>query len=299
MDLNIRKPLGVLLAACLTFSLCSCGASASGVSLKPALVKSVTVYAIDYETKEWIPAEIIEYTYENGYPVLRDHYDYNADHHTITTFEYKFEDGVPVEMKQYDGNGTLVRTTAYKDGKVYEYNEVTENGNRTTRVMLQYGNQDAYFTQLLSASHFEASEEGEYTFDMEETDSISITTKNGLLVKTVNTGLYANWNKGDEKKWERFNGTYTANYDGNGILSSTSSVFRAGPPGAEDLFSLTVKDGKITDVVRDLRYQDQDPQHDRKFVFEYCDDVIDAARYASMINEHIRDTGNYYYYFWY
>lgn len=138
---------------------------------------------------------------------------------------------------------------------------------------------------------------GEY---MEEVDSIRITTQNGLLKRTLNTGMYANWSEGDPKEWQRFNGTYIANYDEDGILHDTSSSYRAGPPGGSLLFDVTKDNGKITEIVRSDRYPDRDIVPQNKYVFEYTDEAIDPARYANMINDHILSGDNTFYKFnWY
>ena len=98
----------------------------------------------------------------------------------------------------------------------------------------------------------------------------------------------------------RFNGTYTANYDGDGILSGTSSVFRAGPDGGEDRFALTREKGRVKEAVRSLQYPGQEPMLTGRCVFEYTDVPVAPARYSNMINEHIMGPGNNYYrYYWY
>ena len=160
----------------------------------------------------------------------------------------------------------------------------------------QYGNNDGYFTLLVSAY---------YTFidpmTMEEVDSIDVTKNGELLKKTVNTGLYANWNEGEAKEWERFNGTYTANYDNDGIIHDTTAIFRAGSFSGEDHFKVTKSKGRVAEVETSVYYpENKTTMISDKFVIEYTDIEIDAARYASMINDIVLGQGNNYYnYFWY
>ena len=63
-------------------------------------------------------------------------------------------------------------------------------------------------------------------YNAEEFDQIIVTQKDGLLRKTVNSGLYTNWLDGEDREWMRFNGTYSAFYDGDGILEHTECVYR-------------------------------------------------------------------------
>ena len=129
---------------------------------------------------------------------------------------------------------------------------------------------------------------------------MQVTTENGLLKQTTNVGLYANWNAGDEKPWERFNGTYSAFYDADGIIEHTSAVFRAGPPGTPDLFDVQRENGRVTEVIRSEQREGQTPEAQERFVFTYTDVEITPARYAMMINETvIGPSNNFYRYYWY
>ena len=266
----------------------------------PALLKSVDVYGIDYETKEWTLTNRLTYEYENGYPVKLDNYDVNLEEHMVTTFEYTFENGLPLTKKEYDREGTLQSTTDYINGKINEINSTSADGTVNTRTMYQYANGDAHFTLQLFSRVCMNEDMTQVDFTMEEVDSVQVTTKNGLLARTTNTGLYANWNGNEDKEWMRFNGTYTANYDADGILNNTSAVFRSGPSGSKDLFAVTKENGMITEVVRSLQYEGQDAELQAKYVFAYTDIEIDPVRYATMINAHIIDpSNNFYRYYWY
>lgn len=108
----------------------------------------------------------------------------------------------------------------------------------------------------------------------EEIDAISTTVEKGLLRKTINTGLYSNWDDGQDDEWLRFNGTYTVNYDNDGIIKETTRY----------------KYNSSTKVW----------EEDRKYDFKYTDEKIEADRYAFMINANIIEEGNsYYIYMWY
>ena len=136
---------------------------------------------------------------------------------------------------------------------------------------------------------------------MEEVDSIDVTKNGELLKKTVNTGMYANWNDGETKEWQRFNGTYTANYDSDGIIHDTTAVFRAGSFSGEDHIKVTKNKGRVSEVETSVYYPDNNTTMiSDKYVIEYTDSEIDAARYANMINDIVLGQGNNFYkYFWY
>ena len=176
------------------------------------------------------------------------------------------------------------------------------DGTGTQADYYQYANDDGYFTFLLHEEHLGASEgDGEVSGDKEETDSITVVSKDGLLVKTTNTGMYANWNTGEKKEWQRFNGTYTVEYDADGIAALTSGVFRAGPSGLQNKFAVTKENGRVTEAIV-LIPNNETGGYDEfsKFTFEYADTEISDSRYAMMINSFLLGEENSYYrYLWY
>ena len=113
--------------------------------------------------------------------------------------------------------------------------------------------------------------------------------------------MYANWNDGETKEWQRFNGTYTANYDSDGIIHDTTAVFRAGSFSGEDHIKVTKNKGRVSEVETSVYYPDNNTTMiSDKYVIEYTDIEIDAARCANMINDIVLGQGNNFYkYFWY
>ena len=69
------------------------------------------------------------------------------------------------------------------------------------------------------------------------------------MKKSINSGFYANWNENEPKRWLRFNGTYTAEYDSDGIAKLMSAVFRAGPPQTSYEVEVQRENGVITGAV--------------------------------------------------
>ena len=173
--------------------------------------------------------EVHEYTYENGYPVEIKTTELEWDGIIANTYEYTFEEGVPVSRTEYNSDGVQTQVMEYNEGRPYHAVSASADGISKGDIYYAYANGDEYMTLLLSANH--GYQEGQLSDTMEEVDSVEVTTENGLLKKTVNSGMYANWGVQDEKEWMRFNGTYTANYDENGIVTDTSGIFRAGPSG--------------------------------------------------------------------
>ena len=300
----MKKALIILLAAALLLACAGCGAgggTSKNQTSSPALVKSVTLYGVDYETKEWTEWLRTDYAYDdNGYPATVTEVWPDGETTTVTVFSYVFENGAPVSMS-CETDGVPDHTAEYVNGNLSRTSECFEDGQSTRHLIYMYGNGDGYFTSVLHSSHVGA---GPYApddpcYNAEEYDAVKVTTENGLLRKTVNTGLYSNWMDGEDREWMRFNGTYTAEYDDEGVLTDTSSTFRDGQTGIDYVFEVTRADGKVTEVIRKTKI-DGEITDDAKIVFEYCDTPIDTARYSLMINAHIMEQGNnYYIYNWY
>ncbi len=294
----MKKRLSLLFIAALLAALCIC-AHAEETGIRPRLVKTVTEYAIDYETNAWVPCRTWDFTYENEYPVSIDLYEIDADMHVITAFAYAFEDGMPTQRQSYDADGALLSVTEYRNGCVYNVYEESEG--RKNALYYQYGNGDAYFTLVLRDERIHDMESAENSHSYaEEVDSVSVTVQNGLLLKTVNTGMYANWGDDEDKEWMRFSGTYTADYDADGIVKVTSAVHRVGPSGTDGRYKLTKADGVVTEGVCYFPSSDGSWFASSRFAFAYTDMETTPARYAQMINSFLMGSESAYYkYNWY
>jgi len=270
----------------------------------PALVSKVTKYMIDYSSEDlpWIDQATFEYEYKDGYPVLYTRTE--GGEATPMEFKYEFANGKPVRMTRNSESGETVLKTSYnKKGLVNRVKTYENSGRKIGEQVFQYGNRDEYFTMVLHENIISPADEP-VTDHMEETDSVIITAENGLLRKTVNDGLFANYNDKEEKIWRRFDGSYTAVYDENGILSETSAIFKSFPgSGKQNKVDLTIEDGRVTEAILSNWIPDGDSgtwEPDSKFVFEYSSEEISPARYASMINYFLLEGGgNYYIYNWY
>lgn len=271
----------------------------SVAGLTPRLPKTVTEYAMDFETKQWEATRLWTYTYENGYPVLVDCFDLYEDTHYLTTHRYTFQGGVPVTRETTDDGSDVVARVQYSQGRPYHIFKQDARQTMVSADYFQYANGDDYFTQLLHTYSAFDPEHPEYIEQMEETDAISVTANNGLLVRTVNTGMYANWNPETPKEWLRFDGTYAAVYDCDGIVICTSSVHRTGYSGIDDRFEAIRENGLITEATvlsRDINGW----SGLSKFVFEYTEEEMPASRYATMINSFLMgEENNWYKFFWY
>ena len=275
---------------------------ASSKKSGPRLVKTVTVYQIDYNTRKWTKYLKKDFKYRKGYPSSIRTYDYMAKHASTSKLSYTFNNKKPKKMNKYDGEGKLEwAVTYFSNGTINNMKVSDEYGSRQR--IFQYGNGGPYFTLVLHYHDLLDPEQGTPDGSMEEVDSISVTTKKGLLKKTVNTGIYANVNENEEKQWVRFNGLYRADYDSDGILKGTSAKFRYGPSDKEYNFKVKKKNGRITQVIR----QNWEKRNGRgkwvdveKIVFKYTNQKVNKKRYSMMINEHIIGTdNNYYIYNWY
>ena len=222
-----KKILMVLLMLVTSLAMMSACSTAATIS-NPALVSKVTVFQTDYSSEDggWIDPTIYEYEYENAYPVSRKFTEHEST--SITNFKYEFSDGLPSGMtcNDYFNEDWTLETSYTSNGLVDRIVTKDETGRKIGEKIFQYGNQDEYFTLVLHENIISPPED-KILDHMEEVDSIIVTTENGLLSKTVNDGIFANHNDEEEKEWLRFDGTYTANFDANGILDYTSAVYKS------------------------------------------------------------------------
>lgn len=294
-------------------SISSCAGLSSAKITSPALVSYVKIYDPDYESngEKWLLQTEEKYEYEKAYPVKVEKRD--GDMTSTTDFEYEFDGERPVKAKyKTSGDDGSYEISYTKKGLVNRSIGYDNTGRKVSEKIFQYGNRDEYFTLVLHENIISPPEE-KVVDHMEEVDSIIITTENGLLKKTVNDGLFANHNDNEEKKWLRFDGSYTVNYDDNGIAEETTAIFSTFPgSGKQYKFELTVSDGRVTEALRYLwqaasnedgsesSSEDGEWVPDRKYEFEYSDTEISASRYASMINYFLLEGGiTYYIYNWY
>ncbi len=198
-----------------------------------------------------------------------------------------------------DSFGTNHSCAVTRDGIYYIYQRVYNlhveyEGGGFSDTWYQYANGDGFFTSLFREDHIAGTDFFPEQF-AEETDSVQVTVENGLLKKTVNSGYYANWNEREPKKWLRFNGTYTAEYDSDGIAKTMSAVFRNGKDGIQYQIEVKKVNGVITEAVVKQPDGSGSLTETTKYEFEYTDAEISAARYSQMMNYFIIGAGSNYY----
>ena len=308
MKSMIAAMLAVLtLLSCTAFCVTPIAADtkAAQTVTRPALLKSVTAYRTDYQTKKWVKDSKTSFKYKNAYPVLIQTYEYEAQATTKSTFQYTFyKNNLPKTRKEYK-DGALEWIVQYNKNGAIERMDLRNEQVKKERIF-QYADGAPYFTAVLHNNIFYNIDQPKVVdFTMEEIDSIAVKTrKNGLLEKTTNCGLYANWNADEEKEWQMFNGTYTVNYDENGIAHDTYAVFRSGPSGKALCFKVKIENGRVIQAIRKTWIQPEGGkahwENEEKFVFQYTDTAIDNARYSLMINHcMITSDSSYYMYNWY
>lgn len=257
------------------------------------LVHSVSVYTND-SSKGWTFSNTRTYLYDNnGYPVSISLSSPDPDNASETTLNYEYSNGQPVKRTSTKTSIPLVQTATYKNGKLDTV--VSKDSTSESTTTYEYGNNDAYFTKLSFINRLD-------TVTMKEEDNVTVTTQNGLLKQTVNDGTFANTNDGEEEQWAPFNGTYTALYDNDGILQSTSVVYKEGNPPAKDIWTITNRNdlGLVTEIIRSTQAEGSAPVEMERYVFDYNMTIISEARYATMINDHIiTSENNFYRYNWY
>ena len=294
MEKQTQHIAGVLSActAAITGIACSTGNSAAA---DPALISTVTEYYYDAEKQDWNESSVKEYTYENAYPVNITTVNTDGERSSFS-FEYTFDGDLPVSRSDYDSTGKLLQNVEYNNGRVWQITGDPNDQTTSALHMFSYANDDEYLTSVLHSTRYDIGTEQEII--MEEFDSIQVSTKNGLLAKTVNSGVYANWDAQTPKEWLRFNGTYTIMYE-SGIVKETSAIYRAGPSGISSVFEITVKDGKVAEAIDSRPDQDGNMQYFRKLVLTYTDTKIEKGRYTRMVNDIILDSTNGYMFNWY
>lgn len=271
---------------------------------EPMLVKTALQYDIDYSTGKWKKVMKTTYGYnDKGYPSSINTYDYAIKDSVKKTLTYTFNKNLPATMTEKTVGNELERTVTYnKYGQVDKSVSRIPSANSSDTSVYVYGTKN-YFSSVFHESIYLSGigKDQKYNF-REESDTVSVSVRNGLLKKTVNRGIYANWNDPEKKDWLRFNGTYTVNYDTNGIAQITSAVFRTGTQSGNQLkFKVARTNGLVTKVVRYRWNVDSGKwEADQKTVFTYTDIPVSNVRYACMINAHIMGIhSNYYIFNWY
>lgn len=119
-----------------------------------------------------------------------------------------------------------------------------------------------------------------------------------MLKKSVNAGYFVNWNIGkkSQRKWTRFNGTYTALYDDDGILSSMISYYHL-IQRENVLRTIEIKkeNGVMTEATVCRPNPDGSYSNDKKVQFEYTNAEISPAKYSKMMNYFIVGEGTNWY----
>lgn len=267
---------------------------------KHRLVKRAKKYELNYATNELELTETVNLEYKNAYPTLiKSVYEDEEFEPSETVFDYTFENDLPKSCVFTNANNQLTTNIEYNKGRVYDVNQTHVSGSKY-HVMYQYSDDSAYFTSLVREAYAPATEFSPEAFE-EETDSIQISVENGLMKKSVNSGYYANWDANNPKVWRRFNGTYTAEYDNDGILKTMSAEFRTGPSGVQKKFETKKENGFITEIiVKGISGKTNDFIAEKKIEFEYTDTEISAARYSQMMNYFaVGEGSNYYNNNWY
>lgn len=261
---------------------------------KHRLVKSVKVYCADYDTNEWSLDYTQNVEYQNAYPTMIEQvYSDEELGSSKMLFEYTFENNLPkTSVIKNDANHETTKIE-YNNGRVYNVHTDNEGGGSSDTIY-QYANGDGYFTSLLGSRYTPGTEYSPEEF-AEEMDSVQIFTENGVIKKSINTGYFTKWTSGSKKNWTRFNGTYTTEYDSDGIVKNMSADFREAPSQIQKTVEVEKENGIITGTI--LKSGTNGAV---KFEFEYTDEEINAARYAQMMNYFIIGAGsNYYNYNWY
>ena len=158
--------------------------SSDSSDLEYRLLESVQTYRWDYRYDDWELAHTTSIEYENAYPVMIENFDnYDEAVPSKTVFEYTFDGEKPATRTETDLANNTITTVKYNDGRVYDYDMKSLSNGNTAKQMFQYGIGGEYFTMVLH-DEFRSGEGYSPDVMMEEMDSVSVTTENGLLKRT-------------------------------------------------------------------------------------------------------------------
>lgn len=308
--LSVRRILALTVAIAIVLGSAAAqpALAKSDGKLNKALVSNVVKYEIDSDTGKWSKTEKTVFKYSKGYPKSISTYYYSSKSHNSNTFKYTFRDnGNPKKMYRYNDAGDKMETHSYmKNGSL---RTISYNCDGIVwKETFQYG-AGRFFTikihEETRSNVFDDPDDKEYA---DEIDYVTVTRKNGLLKKTVNRGIFANYDTvGTKKKWTDFMGTYTVHYDENGIVSNTYAKFK-GPAsyntGKQLRFELKKKNGRIVKIMQyswnsSLNNGKGAWKPETKYIFKYSKKKIDKVRFSNMINDLLMGENNYYAFTWY
>ena len=276
----------------------------SNSKLKTKLVSSVVTY--EYVGGKWRKTHKSTYTYSKGYPKSITSYYYDSKIKDTETFKYTFRsNGNPKIMDRYNSSGDKFLTCRYrKNGTIRTIDYDCDN--IVWRETFQYGAGKHFTIKIHEETRTNVSDDPKEEEYADEIDYVTVTRKGGLLKKTLNRGIFANYdNVGTKKTWTDFMGTYTANYDSDGIISNTYAKFKGNSAyntGKQLKFKLKKKDGRIVQVIQYKWYNTSGKgawHPETKYVLKYGKKTISKYRFANMINDILMGENNYYAYMWY
>lgn len=307
----MKKSVITLLIAAILLCLTACGGGATPDSASPDsatadqvaespyhLVSSVKVYQKDAAQGVWIPQNTTTIEYDKTYPVrFTTVNEDDQEHPKITACAYTFDEEYPLTRVDTVNTSSAKTTAEYQNGRLSTVN--ITSGAKTSSTVYQYGGDDDYYTLALTETRRDESGDDPAVTN-EEVDSVIVTTQNGLLKTTSDSGVYANWADGDKKEWQRLRGIYTADYDDDGIISVMTGDFGKDGKRAEKRFVTTRDGGRITEVVEEIPGDDDSWTQLMKYEFAYNDTAITPMRYSLMMNWVLAGGDNqYYHYHWY
>lgn len=281
---------------------------AKSENIKTRLVSRVVISSYDSQSKKWTKDRRTSFAYKKAYPVKKVDYYYDGKTKSKETYKYTFlKNGNPKKMLQYDNDGRHTSTRKYRIGLVRNIN-FNADGIESKEVF-QYGAGKYLTIKIHEEVRHNISEDNPDMIEYaDEIDYMNVKTRKGLLKKTVNHGIFANWdNTETPKNWSDFMGTYTARYNKYGIIKDTYAKFSkiaSSSTGKQNKFVMKVKDGVINSVIKYEWNNAFNKGKGRwepasKYTFKYAKTKISPYRYSQMMSNILMEQNNYYEYLWY
>lgn len=310
----MKKSVITLLITAVLLSLTACGGGATPDSASPDtatadqttairhnLVSSVKSYRKDSAQGDWVldNTTTVKYDDKANPTLFTTVTEGDKEHPVQTKCEYVYEGDLPVTRIETDDSSHGGTTAEYKNGRLDKVTYDNTESNIVYKWMYQYSDSSEYYTLGLSEIRGESTGPNAIG-NSEEVASVDVTTENGLLRKTVKTGVGSYWLDGENKKWESSSDIYVAEYDDDGIIEQLYDPYDTDRKTIWHRFIVTRSGGTITEVTCQ-RHESDDSWTDLvKSEFEYNDIEISPVRYSLMMNRFIADyASNYYTYNWY
>ena len=239
------------------------------------LIKQVTYYNYNMDSKKYKKYSKTNYAYKNGYPVEINKTSYSGDSLTTQTVKYKMKKGKPKSAKHYndikrkdenwsyDSKGRLTK-------RVYKKSFISSEKRTYT---FKY-NKQGFATQYAYNEVYKYPGEKAETYNSKY--RYTYTMKSGLPKQMESRYIYSDGTADT--------GKYVVKYNSKGLATHVQYHYSDGSVSdSSRTIKYTIKKGKVTQAVVTYMYAGKVDSKE-KYTFSYTSEKVGKARYANMIN---------------